>query len=126
MLAFLTDEHISHAVADQLKLKRPDIRIESILQWREGALRSTDDNLILAAAKSEQFTLITYDQKTIPPILMELAANGDHHHGVVFADRGSLPSDNIGRLVEALIALHDRFQDLDWTDTVMFLTPISK
>ena len=67
--------------------------------------------------------LVTYDQKTIPPILLELAGNGGHHSGVVFADRNSVHSDNIGRLVQALIAFCDQYHSLDWTDMVMFLSP---
>jgi len=123
MLAFLTDEHISHVVAEQARLKRADIRIESLLQWRDGALRNTDDALVLAAAREEGLTLVTYDQKTIPPVLLELAGNGGHHSGVVFADCNSIPSDNIGRLVQALFAFYDQYHRLDWTDIVMFLSP---
>jgi hypothetical protein len=123
MLALLTDEHISHVVAEQVRLKRGDIRIESMLAWRQGALRNTPDDLVLAAAQEDGLTLITYDQKTIPPILVDLAACGGHHTGVVFADRNTIPSGNIGRLVQAVIGLYDRYQDLDWTDVVMFLSP---
>jgi hypothetical protein len=122
VLAFLTDEHISHAVAEQMHLKRADIRVESLLRWRDGALRNTDDALVLAAAREEGLTLVTYDQKTIPPILLELAESGGHHSGAVFADRNSIPSDNIGRLVQALLAFYDQYHRLDWTDIVMFLS----
>lgn len=125
MLAFLTDEHISHVVAEQIRLKRADIRIESLLRWRDGALRNTDDAIVLAAAREEGLTLVTWDQKTIPPILLEWAGNGGHHGGVVFADRNSIPSHNIGRVVQALIALHDQYHSLDWTDRVMFLSPVA-
>ena len=126
MLAFLTDEHISHVVAEQVQKKRANIRIESVLQWRNGTLRQTADDLILAAAQEERLTLVTYDQKTIPPILVELAMNDGHHSGVVFVDRNSLSSENIGGLVQALIALYDQHHHLDWTDTVMFLSPASR
>src|SRR5438105_4820269 len=101
MLALLTDEHISHDVAEQVHLRRADIRIESVLRWRGGSLRQTADDLILAAAWEEGLTLVTYDQKTIPPILVELAMNEGHHSGVVFVDRNSISSDNIGGQVQA-------------------------
>ena len=123
MLAFLTDEHISHVVAEQVRQKRADIRIESVLRWRGGALRNTADDLVLAAAQEEGLSLITYDQKTIPPILVELAMNAGHHSGVVFVDRNSISSENIGSLVQALVAFYDRYHHLDWTDVVMFLSP---
>ena len=67
--------------------------------------------------------MVTYDQKTIPPILIELAANGGHHSGVVFVDHNSIPSDNIGGLVQSLVAFYDRYEALEWADLVMFLSP---
>ena len=123
MLAFLTDEHMSHVVAEQLRLKRADIRVESLLRWRGGVLRNTADDLVLAAAMEEGFTLVTYDQKTIPPILVEMAMNAEHHGGVNFVDRNAIASSNIGGLVQALEAFHDDYRDLDWRDTVIFLSP---
>jgi hypothetical protein len=53
MLAFLTDEHISHVVAEQVRQKRTEIRIESLLGWRAGTLRHTGDALFLAAARED-------------------------------------------------------------------------
>ena len=69
---------------------------------------------------------MTYDQKTIPPILVEFAINQRHHAGVLFVDRGAIASDNIGALVHALVACHDLHHDRDWTDLVMFLSPTGK
>src|SRR6185295_414156 len=103
MLAFLTDEHISHVIAEQVQHHRPDIRGETVLHWRNGSLRNTADALLLAAAQEEGLTLVTYDQKTIPPILVELAMNEEHHSGVIFADRNTIPVGNIGGLLQALI-----------------------
>jgi hypothetical protein len=125
MLAYLTDEHISHVVAEQVRNKRADIPIESLLQWRNGVLRQTADDLVLAAAQEEGLTLVTYDQKTIPPILAELAMNEGHHSGVVFVDRNRIATNDIGGLVQALIAFHDQYAQQDWTDAVMFLSPAS-
>jgi hypothetical protein len=123
MLAYLTDEHISHAVAEQVHRKRADIRIESVLRWRGGTLRQTPDDQVLDAAREAELTLVTYDQKTIPPILVEFAMSQRHHAGVLFVDRGAIASDNIGALVRALIACHDLHHDRDWTNVVMFLSP---
>ncbi|GDX41207.1 hypothetical protein LBMAG21_14990 [Armatimonadota bacterium] len=123
MLAFLLDEHISPVVADQLRLKRPDIRIESLLRWRQGDLRGKSDALVLVAAQEEGLTLVTYDQKTIPPILVELAMSEGHHCGVVFVDRNTIASENIGVLVQALTAFYEQYHSLAWADRVMFLAP---
>ena len=125
MLAYLTNEHISHVVAEQVRLKRPDIRIESssVARWHPS---QHPDDLVLIAAMEEGLTLVTYDQKKIPPILLELASNGGHHGGVVFADRNSIPSDKVGILIQALIAFYDQYQALDWSDLVMFLQTLPR
>jgi hypothetical protein len=123
MLALLTDEHISHVVAEQVRLKRADIHIETLLRWRSGTLRNTADDVVLATAREEGLTLVTYDQKTIPPLLSELAGSGRHHSGVIFVDRNTLSSENIGGVTQALIAFYDQYQALDWTDLAMFLSP---
>jgi predicted nuclease of predicted toxin-antitoxin system len=123
MLAFLLDEQIPHVVAEQLRQKRPDIEIESVLLWRDGNLRGKPDNQVLEAAHEAGLTLVTYDQKVIPPLLMELAANGGHHSGVVFVDRRGIASENIGALTQALIAFYDLYHALPWTGLVMFLAP---
>ena len=126
MLAFLIDEQISHVIMEQLRSKRPDIRIESVQLWRKADLRGKADELVLAAAHEEGLTLVTYDQKTIPPILMELALREEHHSGVIFLDRNTIASDNVGALVKALIAFHDQYQSLPWEDLVMFLAPATR
>ena len=126
MLAFLLDEQISHVVREQLRPKRPDIRIESVQLWRNADLCGKSDELVLAAAHEEGLTLVTYDQKTIPPLLMELALREGHHSGVLFVDRNSIASDNVGALVKALIAFYDQYHALLWTDLVMFLSPAAR
>ena len=126
MPAFLLDEQISHVVAEQMRRKRPDIRVESVLRWQVGGLRGKADALVLAAAHEEGLTLVTYDQKTIPPLLMEIAMREDHHSGVVFVDRNTIASENIGVLTQALIALYDQHLALAWIDLVMFLSPVAR
>ena len=126
MLAFLLDEQISHVIMEQLRSKRPDIRSESVQLWRHADLRGKADELVLAAAHEEGLTLVTYDQKTIPPILMELTLDNGHHSGVLFVDRNTIASDNVGALVKALSTFHDRYHSLTWTDLVMFLAPASR
>ncbi len=50
MLSFLLDEQISHVVMEQLRLKRTEIRVESVLQWNGGNLRGNDDGMVLREA----------------------------------------------------------------------------
>ncbi len=69
---------------------------------------------------------MTYDQKTIPPILMEWALSARHHIGVIFVDKSTVPSENIGALTQALITFYDKYLSLEWTDVVMFLSPTTR
>ena len=71
MLSFLLDEQISPEIAKQIGKKRTDIPIFMIQTWHNGNYLGISDEIILNAAAAEKLTLITYDQKTIPPILSE-------------------------------------------------------
>jgi len=66
-------------------------------------------------------TLITYDQKTIPDLLIELYAEGGHHAGIIFVDDVTIPSADFGMLTRALISFWERYHSLDWQDRVHFL-----
>lgn len=70
MLSFLLDEQISPEVAKQINRKYPEISIFSIHSWHNGNYLGVSDETILQAASVDRLTLITYDQKTIPPILV--------------------------------------------------------
>ena len=62
-LSFLLDEQVSPEVAKQINSKHPEISIFSIHSWQDGNFLGVSDEAILQAAKLEQLTLITYDQK---------------------------------------------------------------
>ena len=121
MLAFLTDAHISPRVAAGLRSRRPDIEIHALHEWRGGALLDAGDSAIMAAAAKDGLTLVTYDQRTIVPLLVQMAAVGQSHGGVVFIDHVSIAQEDTGAHVRALIDLWDRERDLDWTDAVGYL-----
>ena len=121
MLTFLLDEQISHVVMEHIREKRPDIGIESVLLWRGGDLRGREDEVVLMAARSERFTLVTYDQKTIVPLIVQWAAEGQDHAGVVLVDEKTIAQGDIGGQVRALLRLWDRDNALDWTNVVTYL-----
>jgi hypothetical protein len=120
-LSLLLDEHLSPTVAVQVQAKRPEVPIQSIYHWRGGIFASEDDNSLLAAAAREGLTLVTYDQKTIPTLLEEIALLGRSHGGVIFVDDKTIASSHIGSLVLALVALWEQCHVWDWVDRVMFL-----
>lgn len=124
MLAYLLDENISFIVAEQLARKNPQLSVQSVHRWRGGAFVGQEDGHLLRAATQEQLTLVTYDLKTIPPLLAELAADGDAHAGVVFVDDASIRGNSFGGLVMALLFHWQRYASEEWTNRVAFLEPI--
>jgi hypothetical protein len=123
MLAYLLDENISAVVAERLAARNCRIPVRSIYHWREGGLVGEADLGILLAARQDGLTLVTYDLRTIPGLLTELAADNEDHAGVVLVDDQSVRSDDFGGIVRALEAHWEQFHGLDWTNRMSFLAP---
>ena len=153
MLSFLLDEQISPEIAKQINNKRPDIPIFTkseeapsrpsrvpelgsgnadllkggvsltIHIWHDGHYLGVSDEIILKAAAEEGLTLITYDQKTIPLILSEWGQANISHAGVVFIDYRSIPPNNFGGLIKAIIWLWDTQSMGDWQNRIIYLQP---
>ncbi len=121
MLALLLDEQISPVVAEQIAANHPRVPVQSIYRWREGALTAQDDELVLRAAAADGLTLVTYDLKTIPPVLAEWGAAGMSHAGIVFVDDRTIRSSDFGGLIRALVHLWARDHPHDWQDRIVFL-----
>ena len=125
-LFLLLDENISQTIAAQVKHHRPALAIESVHTWRGGAFEGRPARSLLQATREEGLTLVTYDQKTIPPLLAELYAEGESHAGVMFVDDQTIPSSDFGTLTRALILLWERRGDEDWQDRIGFLEKPSR
>jgi hypothetical protein len=124
MLAYLLDENISPVVAEQITVKIPQIMVHSVHHWHGGEYQGQSDTNVLRAATQEQLTLVTYDLKTIPPLLMEFAADSENHAGVLFVDEVSIRSSDFGGLINALVAHWQRYASEDWTNRIAFLVPV--
>lgn len=121
MASFLLDENISPVIAEQIRQKEPEARILSIHRWREGEFLSVEDALLLAAAFEDQLTLVTYDLSTIRPLIKEWAEVGRSHAGNIFIDDKSIPNNDYGGLVKAILQAWARLTDADFTNEVLFL-----
>jgi hypothetical protein len=123
MLSLLLDENISPEVAAQIHQKRPDIRIISIHTWQDLLFMAEPDELILTDAAAQGLTLVTYDQKTIMPVLVLWGYVGTDHAGVIFIDDLSIATHDFGSIIRSLIALWDASHQEDWTNIITYLRP---
>ena len=121
MLQFLLDEHISPVVARAAGARCRGLKIVAFRHWRSGSFLGADDRVFLPDARTDGLTLVTYDQRTIPPLLKEWAEHGIDHGGVVFVDEKTIAPQDFGGLIEALCQLWKRERRADWTNRVVFL-----
>lgn len=121
MLKLLLDEHISPRVATGLRRRNQALHVCALTEWESGNFLGQDDASCLRQAADLGWTLVTYDRRTIPPLLKSWSEAGQAHGGVIFVDEKTIPPSDIGGLVQALAALVQQADALDWTDRVCFL-----
>lgn len=80
-----------------------------------------EDRVFLPEAKKEGLTLVSYDQKTIRPLLKEWAEQGIDHGGLVFVDDKTIAPQDFGSLIEALCQLWKSERRANWINRVVFL-----
>ena len=121
MLKLLLDEHISPDVADGLKHRNRFLEVHWMTEWENGDFLGREDSACLLEAATQRLTLVTYDRRTVPPLLKTWAEEGRKHGGVIFVDEKTISPADIGGLVRALIELFKQTGKWDWTDRVYFL-----
>ena len=125
MLSFLLDEQISPEIAKQITQKQPEITIYALQNWQNGIYLGMSDETILQAAAREKLSLVTYDQKTIPSILVDWGEKNIEHSGVIFIDYRSISPRNFGGLVRAIIWLWKTQNQKNWQNRIVYLQPNS-
>jgi hypothetical protein len=121
MLKLLLDEHISPAVAGGLRRRNRLIVVHAMADWEDRNFLAQEDSVCMKEAAVQRLTLVTYDRRTIPPLLKAWAETNRRHAGVIFVDEKTISPADIGGLVRALAALADETGNWDWTDRVYFL-----
>jgi uncharacterized protein DUF5615 len=116
----LLDEHISPAVARGLS---GVVEVAALRDWQAGAYLEAPDTLILQAAAVDGWTLVTYDLRTIPPLLKDWGEQGITHGGVILVDERTIAQNDIGGLVHALTRLVAAAPtDATWQNRAIFLS----
>ncbi|MCL2659812.1 MAG: hypothetical protein FWD64_04750 [Acidobacteriaceae bacterium] len=121
MLKLLLDEHISPGVAAGMRRCNSALLVYSMVEWEGGCFLGQDDAVCLQAASMQRVTLVTYDQRTITPLLKRWAEEARPHAGVIFIDEKTIYPSDIGGLVKALGELVKETRAWDWTNRVVFL-----
>ena len=125
MLRMLLDEHLSPVIVQIAAGVCPDLEIHSLQVWRDGSLRNRPDEVVLRTALDAGLTLVTYDQRTIRPLLCEMSLRGESHAGVVFLSRKTFFMNHHRVITAALADLWDHRGDADWTNRVEYLQAIA-
>ena len=121
MVKLLLDEHISPAVADGLRRRNRSLVVTCMAEWKNGEFLGQQDFVCLQQAAVQGLTLVTYDRRTIPPLLKIWAEEGRKHGGVIFVDEKTISPADTGGLVRALGELARASAKWDWSDRVCFL-----
>jgi len=121
VIKLLLDEHISPAVMRGLRRRVPALVIRSMAEWENGSFLGQEDSVCLQEAFVQGLTLVTYDRRTIPPLLKRWAEEALSHAGVIFVDEKTISPADIGGLVKALGVLVKQAGAWDWTDRILFL-----
>jgi len=94
MLKLLLDEHISPEVANGVQRRNRSRVIHSLVQGESGNFLGKEDSVCWLEAAKQRLTLVTYDRRTIPPLLKLWAEEERRHGGVIFVDEKTIsPSD---------------------------------
>lgn len=122
MLRLLLDEHLSPALAASLRASIPVLTTLTLQEWDGGAHLQSNDEDLLVAAHARHLTLVTYDQRTIVPLLRLWGERGLDHGGAILIDTRTLAPNNLGGLMRGLAGLWAARGQLDWTNRAVYLT----
>jgi hypothetical protein len=126
MLQLLLDEHISPRVAAGLRLRNRLLVVRCMAEWEYGEFLGQQDSACLQQAALRRLTLVTYDRRTIPPLLKSWAEGEREHGGVIFIDERTISPSGAGGLVTALTGLYRKTVKWDWTNRVVFFAALTQ
>jgi hypothetical protein len=115
-IRYLLDEHIPHAVRDQLLLREPEIRVLAIGDELAPA-RGTPDPAILEWIERNGYILVSRNRRAIPGHLRDHLAAGRHVPGIFLLRRRC----SLGRLIEDLLLIWRASEPGEYRDLIEYL-----
>jgi hypothetical protein len=106
----LLDSHVPADVADALRELRPEVDVQHVSTWREGAYLNAADDVLLEACWQGRRALVSKDRATLPGWLALRVADGKEHAGVLFYDLERFKAHQIGALARALAKALDQIK----------------
>jgi hypothetical protein len=122
MLKILTDEQINLKVAAAAKKRCRAISIVSLFDWLDGHFVGASDEELLKEAARRSVTLVSFDLKTISPLLRDWGERGIDHGGVIFVDNKTFAQNDISGISKALASLWELRGRVGWTNRCFFMT----
>jgi hypothetical protein len=120
-MKLLLDEHVPRAVAVGLRRRSRRLVVHAMNEWEGGNFLGQEDAACLREAAAQGLTLVTYDRRTIPPLLKIWAEEGRSHGGIIFVDEKTISQADIGGLILSLSRLAKEAGDWDWANRIVFL-----
>lgn len=99
-MRLLLDEHLSKAIAEQLRARG----IDAVAVTEDLALRGRSDRDLLKHATQERRAFVTNDVKDLRPAINERIAVDEPHYGVIFVSTKRFPrgKSSVGAIVAGL------------------------
>lgn len=103
----LLDSHVPADVAAALRALRPEVDVQPVSAWQDGAYINAADDALLEACWEDGRALVSKDRATLPGWLGLRVADGREHAGVLFYDLERFKAPQIGALARAIASALD-------------------
>lgn len=98
----LLDSHVAADVCAALRRLCPDVDVQHLSTWQEGAYISAPDDVLLEACWQDRRALVSKDRATLPGWIALRVADNREHGGVLFYDLERFKAPQIGALAKAI------------------------
>jgi hypothetical protein len=103
----LLDSHVPADLAAAVRALRPDVDVQHVSTWQEGAYINASDDVLLEACWLDDRALVSKDRATLPGWVALRVAEGKEHGGVLFYDLERFKAPQIGALAKGIAAALD-------------------